>query len=131
MKVSDSRNFRTLSKLSVSYARHKTQKTLLISLIGYSYCPTIYSYWTFRQENTVPFQYPIFLTQASTKTSQVEQNWEEWNECNLYFFCKILCLFINLVPSASFYYKRKALKIGGGYKRGLQKSQFPKCKSTT
>ena len=37
------------------------------------------------------------------------------------FFHKIFCLFVNLVPSASFCCKRKASKMAGG----LQKSQFP------
>ena len=36
----------------------------------------------------------------------------------------MFCLIFNLVPRASFLYKRKASEIGRGYKRGLQNSQF-------
>ena len=43
----------------------------------------------------------------------------------IFFFCKILCLFVNFIASTSFHYKRNASKMGGGYEKGLQKSQFP------
>ena len=36
----------------------------------------------------------------------------------IFFFCEILCLFVNLVPIASFCYKRKSSKMAGGYKGG-------------
>ena len=53
MKFPGTRNFPTLYKLTekslevtplyFKYTRHKTDKTLLISLTRYPYCPTIFS----------------------------------------------------------------------------------------
>ena len=69
MKFSSTRNFPTLSKLSekslevtplyFKYTRHKTHKTLLISLIRYPYCPT------FGHENIEQFQYVICPANSS------------------------------------------------------------------
>ena len=42
----------------------------------------------------------------------------------IFFFCNILCLFVNLVPSASFRHKRKASKMGGVW-GGLQNLNLP------
>ena len=62
----------------------------------------------------------VLQTQANAKTLQIEQNWEERNEWDHIFFCEILCLFVNLVASTYFCYKRKPSKMGGGI-RGISK----------
>ena len=65
MKFSGTRNFPTLYKLSekllevtplyFKYTRQKTHKTLLILLIRYPNCPTIFSESTFGPENIEHF----------------------------------------------------------------------------
>ena len=46
----------------------------------------------------------------------------------IFFFWKILYLFVNFVHSASFRYKRKASKIGGGMRRDFKYPNFPTLK---
>ena len=42
----------------------------------------------------------------------------------IFFYAKF-CLFVNFIPSAPFRYKRKVSKMGEGFDKELQKSQFP------
>ena len=106
--------------LYFKYTRHKTHKTLLISLIRNPYCPTVFSQLNLGQENIERFQYVIL----PANPLKIEQNWEEQNEWNHIFFRGILCLFVNLVPSASFCYNRKDSKMGGGYKGDFRNPNF-------
>ena len=69
MKFTGTRNLPMLYKLLekslevtplyLNYTRHKTHKTLLISLIRYPYCPTIFSKSLFGRDNIEQFQYII------------------------------------------------------------------------
>ena len=59
--------------------------------------------------------------QRHQKLSKIEKN--GMNDI-IFFFCEILCLFVNLVPSASFCYRRKASKMRGDI-RGTSKVQIP------
>ena len=61
------------------------------------------------------------LMQSHYKLRKIEKSGINGMTC---FFCKIICLLVNLFPSASFHYKRKVSKNGGAYKRRLQKSKF-------
>ena len=56
--------------LYFKYTRHKTHKTLLISLIRNPYCPTVFSQLDLGQENIERFQYVIF----PANQLEIEQN---------------------------------------------------------
>ena len=67
-----------LTSLCFTYARHKTHKSLLVSLIQYPYFWTIYSQSTFGQQNIGHFLYLLSYTpkliQRNYKLSKIEKN---------------------------------------------------------
>ena len=144
MKFSDTRNFPTLSKVSeklfevtslyFKYTRHKSHKSLLISLIQYLYRPTIFSYSTFGQENINQFQYVICLAHpiiclahpswCKDITSWAKLRRMEWMESYFFFPAKLFVYLSTLSPAHLFVIRRKLQRWEGGIRGDFKNTHF-------
>ena len=137
MKFPGIRNFSTLSKLSgkslevappyYKYTRHKTHKTLLISLIRYTYCPIIFS-WSNLGQRILNNSNMLFVlqTHANAKTLEAEQNWYEWYEWNygmngIIFFSAKFFVYLSALFPAYLFAVRGRLQRWKGWIKGTSK----------
>ena len=135
MKFSGARNFPTFSKLR-NIVRSNTSllqvhKTKLIKLYwSHLFNILIVRQFLVNQPSrkriwTVPIR-NLFckpsLMKRHYKLSKIEKTGMNGT---IFFFCEVLCLFLKLVPSASFCYKRKASKMGGRYNKDFKNPNFP------